>query len=175
MARVTWTALGCAALLAAGPAWASGAEVAEFGEFSAEREYPAPPQPGDDMLSPKGMVEGLHLVRRTDTLEAQLCLHFGVVIRRLPGGPALPPRLTVLSTHPRLTRPDGASGTRDSFTTATDGDTAYTGWTFEYPWELQPGDWTIAFLDGAEVVASKTFHVTVPRRPGSLCPAPPVS
>ena len=74
-----------------------------------------------------------------------------------------------------LTRPDGVSGTRDSFVTATDGDTAYTGWTFEYPWELQPGDWTIAFLDGDAVVASKTFHVTVPRRPGSRCPAPPVS
>lgn len=173
MAGQTWTVLVGAALLAAASAW--GAEVVEFGEFSAEREYTAPPQPGDEMLSPKGVVEGLRLIRHTDTLEGQLCLHFGVVIRRPPDAAPLPRRLTVVSTHPRLTRPDGVSGTRDSFMTATDGDTAYTGWTFEYPWELQAGDWTIAFLDGDEVVASKTFHVTVPRRPGSLCPAPPVS
>lgn len=166
----------CAVLLAAGPARALRGEVVEFGEVSASREGPALPQPGDDTLSPRLFIQDFRFINHSDTLDAQLCARFGLRVRLVPdAGETLPDTLTVLSIHPLLTRPDGASAREERFTTGLDGDTAYAGWTFDHAWELRAGDWTIAFQHDGHTLASHTFHVSVPRPGGSLCPGTPMS
>ena len=169
--------LAAAALCAAAAAHAAlHGEVVEFGETTVDREHPMTEPDRSVSLVPGAIVEGIHFVGHSSDLEAQLCLNFGVIVHLMPDpGGTLPRELTVVNTHPRLTRPDGVSNTQDTYTNPVNGNTTYAGWKFEYPWEMQPGDWTISFLADGEVVASKTFKVTVPQRPGSLCPGKPTS
>ncbi len=151
-------------------------EVTAFGEVTGEPVAPAVRTPGSDTLEPTQPLDDLRFVSRTDRLEAQLCLRFGVSVRvSADPGEAVPRPLVALISHPAITRPDGASNTQDSFPTPLLDAEAYAGWTFNHRWEMQPGTWTIAFLSAGEVLAAKSFTVTVPDQPGSLCQAEPVS
>lgn len=77
-------------------------------------------------------------------------------------GEQQPRQLIVVVTHPRITRPNQAFSTQDSFPTPVLRDLAYAGWTFDHPWEQQPGERRVTFMNEGEVVASKTFTITVP-------------
>ncbi len=127
-------------------------------------------------MVPRTTIDGIRYIDHASSLPAQPCLRFGVTVRLRPGaGEQLPRQLIVVVTHPRITRPDQASSTQDSFPTPVLRDVAYAGWTFDHPWEQQPGEWTVTFMNGGEVVASKTFTIAAPTPAGSRCPPKLVS
>jgi hypothetical protein len=81
----------------------------------------------------------------------------------------------VVVTHPKITRPDQVSSTQDSFSAPLDLDTVYAGWSFDQSWEMQPGDWVIAFTYQGETLVSASFTITVPDPSASICAAKLVS
>jgi hypothetical protein len=165
--------MACAMMLQIAPARAAlHGEVIEFGETTAERANPAPPTQDDHTLIPTSRLAGIRFVAHTGALPARLCLRFGVRVRLTPDGDEpLPRQVTVVVTHPRITRPDQVSSTEDSFPAPLLGDTVYAGWTFDQPWEAQPGPWTFAFRFEGQVVASQAFTITAPGPDRSLCGA----
>ncbi len=151
-------------------------EILDFGQAVAEQERPARQTRDDHTLVPRTLIEGIHYVGHTSWLPAQLCLRFGVSVRLRPDvGKQLPDQLIVVVTHPRITRPDQASSTQDSFPTPVLGDTVYAGWTFDHPWEQQPGEWVIAFMNEGQVVASQAFTITAPVPAPPTCQPNPIS
>ncbi len=151
-------------------------EVTDYGETTAEQERPARQTQDDHSLVPRTTIEGIRYVDHASSLPAQLCLRFGVTVRlSSDAGKQLPRQLIVVVTHPRITRPDQAFSIQDSFPTPVLGDMAYAGWTFDHPWEQQPGEWIVTFMNEREVVTSKTFTITMPTPAGSRCPLNPVS
>jgi len=174
-----WTvALAMLPALLPGSAHAAAtARIVEWGELYAEVIGLIGPEHEEQALTPGVATRAPEFTRRTDRVEARLCGQFGVAIA-LQADPldSMPRSVQVRVRHPRLTRPDGVSGTEDTFLTFIAPrvlpDTApgtVEGWTaasfmFNYAWEVQPGAWTFEFRDGDAVVASKTFTVTVPPR-----------
>jgi hypothetical protein len=167
----------CCSVLHIKPTWARlHGEIVDYGETTAEQERPARQTQDDHSLVPRTTIEGIRYVEHTSSLPAQLCLRFGVTIQlSSDAGEQLPRQLIVVLTHPRITRPDQAFSSQDSFPTPVLRDMAYAGWTFDHRWEQQPGEWMVTFMNEREVVASKTFTVTVPTPAGSRCPPTPVS
>ncbi len=150
-------------------------EVLDFGEVTAELERPARQTPDDHSLVPRSTIEGIRYVSHTSSLPAQLCLRFGVSVRLIPDfGEQLPHQLIVVVTHPRITRPDDVFSTQDSFPTPVVYDTVYAGWTFDHPWEQQPGKWVITFMNEGQIVASEAFTITAPIPSGLTCQANPM-
>lgn len=151
------------------------ARIVEWGELQAEVIGLIGPEHEEQALTPGVATRTPEFTRRTDRVQARLCGQFGVAIALQADPPdSMPRSVQVRVRHPRLTRPDGVSGTEDTFLTfiaprvlpdAPPG--TLEGWTatsfmFNYAWEMQPGAWTFEFRDGGAVVASKTFIVTVP-------------
>jgi hypothetical protein len=151
-------------------------EIVDFGETTAERERPAQQTQDDHSLVPRTTIEDIRYVNHTNSLPAQLCLRFGVTVHlNSDSGERLPGQLIVVVSHPKITRPDQASSTRDSFPTPVLRDVAYAGWTFDHSWEQQPGEWVVTFMNERKVLASKTFTITLPLPDGSRCPPDPSS
>lgn len=176
--KMLFAALPCCVWLHVAPALAGlHGEVTDYGETTAERERPARQTQDDQSLVPRTTIEGIRFVDRTSSLPAQLCLRFGVTIRLdVDAGEQLPRQLLVIVNHPRITRPDQVFSTRDSFPTPVLRGTAYAGWTFDNPWEQQPGEWVMTFMNEQQVVASKTFKINAPiSADRSRCPPDPVS
>ncbi len=167
----------CLAALHAAPARAGlHGDVTDYGETTAEQGPSARPTHDDHTITPRTTITGIHFVDRTSSLPAELCLRFGVLARLIPDlGKQLPSQLLVVVTHPRITRPDEAFSTEDSFPTPVIGDSVYAGWTFDHPWEQQPGEWIVAFTYKGQVISSKAFTVTGSTLTGSRCPPKPVS
>ena len=167
----------CSSTLHVAPARAAlHGEVTEYGETTAEQERPAQQTQDDHSLVPRTTIDGIRYVDHANSLPAQPCLRFGVTVRlSSDAGEQLPHQLIVVVTHPRITRPDQAFSTQDSFPTPVLHNLAYAGWTFDYPWEQQPGEWMVTFMNEREVVASKTFTITVPTSASSRCSPKSVS
>ena len=162
-------------LLTSGPAWARlHGEIVEFGETTSEPESSSPPSPPDtETISPVIHVKNLRFVSHADRLVAERCLGFGVRLRLTSdSGEKLPQRIIVLVHHPRITRPDHASATDESYSTRVDVDLVYNGFSFDEAWEMQPGDWTFRFTYDGELLASKTFSIAAPTSAGSPCNVP---
>lgn len=152
------------------------AEVVEAGEVTAETVRTATNTERDRSLTRRRLLDGIRFITRSSVLEAMLCLRFGATIRlTADAGEELPDELTTLLRHPTLTRPDGVSATEESFQTPVDGAIAYAGFTFDHPWEMRAGDWTLVFMAGTQVLATQPFHVSVPSPAASLCQGRPVS
>ena len=175
--RTLFAVMLCSSALHVAPARAGiHGEVTDYGETTAEQEHPAQRTQDDHSLVPRTTIEGIRYVDHTSSLPAELCLRFGVTVRlSADDGEQLPRQLIVVVTHPRITRPDQAFSTQDSFPTPVLRDVAYAGWTFDHSWEQQPGEWVVTFMNESEIVASKTFMITVPPLAPSRCSPNPVS
>ena len=75
-------------------------------------------------------------------------------------------------THPLLTRPDGQAGTQDTLMLPVMNGVIRMSFGFDEPWEAQPGEWRFDLVRDGELLASKTFMVTLPA-PGTAPPACP--
>lgn len=158
-----WTTRAAAATLllavASGRAEALTAEIVEYGVTLSERGK-ARVDHGGKTLSPVHEMSDVRYVRRTDRIEAALCKTFGIAVRYSDG--PLPARVEVRVAHPRFTRPDGESSELEMFYSDVVEGRTQIGFTFDYEWEAQPGEWAmIIVLDGVEL-ARKTFTVTRP-------------
>ncbi len=140
-------------------------EVVEYGEYQPGPEIGK--QRADTALGYVDVVEGTHdpvLIARTDVVHAGIGTWFGIKIL-VPGEPGdddtVSLRIRVL--HPPFRSPgSGELSEREEWEAEVDiGIPRFNGWSFDEPWELAPGRWTIQVLDGDEVVAEQAFEVVV--------------
>lgn len=139
------------------------AEVLDWGRMAGERASAAPPGEEGTGLAPALPMVRQRNIERTDAIEARLCRSFGLKLRILPGpGEPEPAVVRVRVLHPTFTGPGGATSAEDDFTSSVIFGQTYVGFTFDHPWEMRPGEWTIVVAAAGTVVAGKRFHVTLP-------------
>lgn len=163
--------------VAAAAQFAPSARVATFGEVSRGRDL--------GVRDPRTVEGGAavhdwgnaRVVRRTSGIEARLCGRFGVqfVVGGIPPGGTLD--LTIRSSHPPLTHPDGRGDTGVGYSwSVAPGRPLVVGYTFGQLWQLVPGTWTFSILSGKTMLAEQAFEVTVPpdagQAPDGGCSAP---
>ena len=172
------TVLCVAALSATARAEPTGT-IIHHGEVTAVDAGPMPPGQSLNALSPGRTVDKMTFVTETGTIEAALCKRFGVSMQiNYAPGDHLIGRILVRVIHPTLRRPDGATGSEDTFYSQPNGDAVATAFTFDYGWEIAAGTWTWEFSDNGRVLATQSFEVTVPGGPvgaRSACEGPPLS
>jgi hypothetical protein len=165
--------------LAVAPAQAkSRALIVQWGEVDGVQGAPLGPEYKERSLGQGYTLEGLRFINHADEIPAQLCRRFGfdAWFTREPGEPA-PEQVTILVRHPLLTRPDGATSAEDSLTVPVRHGHAGSAFTFDNPWEAQPGTWTFEIVSEGEVIGSKSFTVVppAPGSPASVCVGAPVA
>ena len=165
-----------AAVLLCGLAPAAQARVqviiVRWGEVEVEQGDPVPPAETGNYIGQSTYARAVHFLNWSDTVPAQRCRGFSVQAWLIAGpGESLPDHIELRMRHPRLTRPDGVSQTEHTAPVAVVGGETETSFTFDEPWEAQPGPWTMEFMIGGLPVASKTFTVTPvpPGQPTSVC------
>jgi hypothetical protein len=138
------------------------AQILRWGNYAVGDDFgPLPSRYRQQTLSDVEMTDPPRFLTETDHIVARLCTRFGVEYRISDAGTG--GVLTVRVTHPRQERPDGKSATVDEFDTPLGADSPkYTGFEFDYPWELVPGTWTFTLLIDGRVIGEKSFTVTVP-------------
>ena len=154
------------------------ATIIEWGEIEATTGPPLGPEYQEHGLGPGRELTASHYVNHDTTIPAQLCRGFGIhaIVTAGPND-TLPARILMRLRHPKLTRPDGASSEEDTLLVPLNSGIIGDAFTFDQPYEAQPGTWTFELVIGGDVIASQAFTI-VPRDPGtpaSLCASPPVS
>lgn len=171
----------CAAALAAAVAGmlpsavlaqdAAPVRITRYGTFEVRQEMPA----HDRKAGATGVTElttivDPYLLERTSRVDARLCRRFGIWFDLPYGVPGFPASVIIRLTHPVLVRPDGHSGTVETWPQQVGGGGSMAGFTFSEPWEVAPGTWTFAILSGGAVLAEQAFEVVAPTRPGAALP-----
>ena len=165
-------------LLAAPAAWGRvTGEIVQWGEVELDRGPPQERGPGDQTLAPVRTTYGVRYVNRSDHIEAALCRSFAAHVMMSAGaGEGLPRVIEARIRHPAMTRPDGETSTEERFVSHATSGASNIAFTFDQPWEMQPGVWEIAFYADGEPVAAKAFTVTLPANGiRSICDGAPVS
>lgn len=101
---------------------------------------------------------------QTSTIVAALGTSFGIRVK-LTGSPTGEMiNCSVRVIHPKLTNPKSSQASeRDEWPSQRRiGYPMRVGYTFDHPWELVPGKWTIQIIYESKVVAEKTFDVVLP-------------
>jgi len=124
------------------------------------------------MLAPNSITGMSHavseatLIEKTTDIHASIGTSFGLRIKIAgePNGAVV--ELTAKCIHPKLSDPtSGRTSTVETWNTypviGRGGSSGYVGFTFDSPWELVPGKWTIQIFDQFTLLAEKTFDVTV--------------
>lgn len=134
-------------------------EILEYGEFKAysvERKDAV-----NTSLGKMTVLKEIELVKQTGTIDGLLGVQFGVkyFIEGSPKGASVP--LSVRLFHPKTTNPDTqqASTMDEWIANAKVGKANYSGWIFEYQWEITPGEWTIQLLHEGVTLAEQKFIV----------------
>ena len=154
------------------------AVVVRWGEVAVEPGDSVPAAEAGSYIGRSVYAREVHYLNWADSLPATLCRGFGVELWLTAGpGETVPPRLTMRMRHPPLTRPDGVSEAEFTSPLFVSGAKTTETFTFDEPWEAQPGEWSMEFLLDGKVLASKTFTVTPvePGQPRSACPDVPQS
>ena len=172
-------AASLALVLCAGTAEAKvGAVIVAWGEIEAATGRPLGPDYQERSLGQGRELSDARYVNHETQIPAQLCRRFGITAWLTLGpGDAAPERILLRLRHPELIRPDGVSGSEDDLLVPVNRGSIMDAFTFDEPYEVQPGDWTFELLSGTDVLAAHTFTV-VPPAPGSprtVCPEPAVS
>jgi hypothetical protein len=163
------------ALLAAVPAAAlpaaavaRGVEIAAYGLFDT-RETGSRGAPE----TTKGSIYNVsdyRLVRRTTCVPARLGVEFGVTLRDTesdPTGLAVRP-VRIEIRHPPFTGEGGGGRTLEAWSMSLREKPLYSGWTFEVPYEVVAGHWTIEVFEDGRLLARQGFDVV---GPDEGCPA----
>ena len=105
------------------------------------------------------------LKERTTIIPAALGTTFGITVKLIGGPTGERVNCWITWLHPKLTNPEtGQASDRSDFPSLWPiGEVTPTGFTFEHPWELVPGTWTVRVIWDWRVVAEKTFNVMPPR------------
>lgn len=139
----------------------AAAEVFEYGEYRTRRDGE---KPADRTASgTTTMISSYVLVKRTDVINAQPGVSFGIQFR-LSQAIGAADVLVFRITHPPLTNPkNGKTMTASEF----DSDPGlgagdhYVGFTFDEGWEMAEGPWKIQVIQNGKVIAEQPFKVVV--------------
>lgn len=115
-------------------------------------------EPSDTLVGRNHLIDPnaeIEMAERTLNVPACIGVRFGVLFRAT--GRAVP--VTVVVSHPEQVAPDGRRTSVSRWQTEARSRRLYTGWRFEQPFELVPGDWTISLQVAGRVVAARTFTV----------------
>ena len=103
------------------------------------------------------------LLKQTDTIDGSIGTKFGVkyFVKGLPKGANVP--LSVRLLHPITTNPDTqqTSMIEEWIAKAKISSANYSGWIFEYKWEIVQGEWTILISYNGKKLAEKKFTVQI--------------
>jgi len=137
----------------------NGAKVLDYGIYSHNvLGYTDAP---NDISGQRFTAANVKLLRRTQTILAQLNLTFGVRYR-VTYPKLLGKRLTIAVRFPKMTNPaNGKTGTKliDHFVAT--GQERRELFRFDYTWEMAEGRWLFQVLDGSNVVVEIPFKVIV--------------
>jgi hypothetical protein len=141
----------------------TGAEIVEYGLFDKISIGPRK-EPG----ALTGQVDEVPMVKlkeRTTTIPAILGTTFGITVKLKGSPPGERVNCWITWLRPKLTNPEtGQSSERSDFPSRRPiGEVTPVGFTFDHPWELVPGTWTVRVIWDWKVVAEKTFNVMPPR------------
>ena len=101
---------------------AAPVRITRYGTFEVRQEMPAHDRKAGATGVTKLMtIVDPYLLERTSRLEARLCRRFGIWFDLPYGVPGFPASVTIRLTHPVLVRPDGRSGTVETWPTVVDG------------------------------------------------------
>jgi hypothetical protein len=118
----------------------------------------------DAPMSPSGktgLVTEYRFIRETTEIDACPGTVFGVqneLDRPLRSGEE---PLFMRYEYPAQTTPEGRVFTTHDMPLSAEGTKLYTGFTFDYQWELVSGDWTFRLMQGTRELSVKTFKVKV--------------
>lgn len=163
---LTWSGLGRAA-----EPWAPEVRIVEYGVYriAGKTDLDGGPFGPTGLSKLRGWVRP-RLVERTDRVEARPCLHFGIrfAATNLPGlfGVSLVARIT----HPPFVRPDGMTGSVESWTTSAGPGLGLIGFTFDEPWEMVPGPWRIEVSSEGKMLAEPRFDGVATGTGGAAAP-----
>jgi hypothetical protein len=143
-------------------------DIVDFGRFKRETEEPHQGAPGtaSGYVNVVDAEKTPQVVERTDRIEAAVGATFGLLFRAEgtsdDDSDLAPIHIRVL--HPPTTNPQtGKVTTSDEWDAPANlGIIRFTGWSFDAPWEIVPGTWTIEILQDGEVMARKEFTVAAP-------------
>jgi hypothetical protein len=141
-------------------------EIVDFGAFKREPEEPRKdaPDTSSGYVNVVAAETTPKLIHRTDHIDGAVGSTFGLLFRAQgttnDEGELAPIRIRVL--HPPTTNPQtgNVTGTDEWNAPANLGIVRFTGWSFDAPWEIVPGTWTIEILQDGVVMARKEFTVT---------------
>jgi len=152
------------ALLTAGPAWAQvqGVEIVAYGIYTADLQSAT----RDSQGIKQNVSTNFRRAATTTTVPAQLGVRFGIeykVVGAPSGGTVSLKKVTVFPPaglrSPAVSQPIHRS---EATVTSKIGETTYTGYRFDDPWELVPGAWAIQLWYGDRKLVEKKFTVVAP-------------
>jgi hypothetical protein len=118
----------------------------------------------DAPLSPSGktgLVKEYKFIKETTEIDACPGTSFGVEneLDRLLSRDDEP--IFMRFEYPEQTTPDGRVFSTHNMPLSGDSIKVYTGFTFDYQWEMVSGDWTFRLMQGTRELSVKTFKVRV--------------
>jgi len=153
-------------LAAATPAWAQKIdriEIVEYGIFTADKLK----SERDSNGQLNSILGNVQHQETTTTVPAEPGVKFGFRYRVIgePDGQAVTIRKVMIYPSPGLKVPNTPQPLTRSQTTTTPtiGETSYTGFEFDDPWELAPGIWTMQLWQGNRMLTEQRFNVLVGR------------
>lgn len=148
------------------PAWAQKVErieIVEYGIYTADK-LKSQRDPNGQLHSTIG---NLHHAETTTTIPAELGIKFGVKYRVIgePDGQRVTIRKLIVYPPTGIKPPNALQPllSSDGQTNPPIGETVYTGFEFDDPWELVPGSWAIQFWQGNRLLAEQRFTVVARR------------
>jgi hypothetical protein len=133
------------------------ATVTEYGLYEVAD---APPEEGGGSAG-RRVVDQWRLTEMTTDVPGRIGSKFGFqfVLKGKPMNQNLEIRFRI--SHPLLTNPEtGESVESQEWSDRVNiGAVKHTAWSFDSPWEVSPGDWTIEVFYGERKLCGKTFHV----------------
>ena len=139
----------------------TGVVIEDYGvyETRADKRVPHPNSATGEM----NIISHLRFLRKAQTISAQLGRSFGWRYR-LKGVPDNA-RITFRTVHPPITNPETGQTKTSSWRTITvkkPANLRYTGYTFDYSWELAEGRWSFQVLYGGKIIGERAFNIVIP-------------
>ena len=136
-------------------------DILEYGEFKA---YSVKRKDAENTsIGKMTILKEIELLKQNNTIDSSIGTQFGMkfFVKGSPKGASIP--LSVRVLHPKTTNPDTQqTSTIDEWiANAKIGSANYSGWIFEYNWEVVPGEWTIQLLYNGKKLTEKKYTVQI--------------
>jgi membrane-associated HD superfamily phosphohydrolase len=117
---------------------------------------------GDGIQRKINLLSDINLIKKTDTISASLGISFGFryTVYGFPPSRAVQMRIVNIYPSAGLRNPETkeVSTMFSRTSTVRIGNPLYTGYTFDYPWEIVPGEWTWQLWIDEKMLAKKNIY-----------------